>query len=172
MTKQDIERWQATVGVKPDGDFGPKTLAASLAILPRKPLHPKRQAVIDIALSQVGKQDPDKYWSEVCIDLVGSGKAWCGGFALWCLRQAGVTNRYWLPRLGFVYQKPQLRATLNPETGDIAYIDQPYQHYALVVNVVGETIYTIDGNQAGETVSPRERERFEFTSFYSIESLL
>lgn len=34
MTQEHIRQWQRTIGVSDDGDFGPATLAASMALLP------------------------------------------------------------------------------------------------------------------------------------------
>lgn len=36
MSKAHIEDWQRAIGAKVDGDFGPSTLAASMALLPRQ----------------------------------------------------------------------------------------------------------------------------------------
>jgi uncharacterized protein (TIGR02594 family) len=37
MTKADIQTWQRALGVTPDGDFGPLSLKASMALLPALP---------------------------------------------------------------------------------------------------------------------------------------
>lgn len=36
-----VRQWQRAIGVTPDGDFGPKTLAASMALLQPTPAHPQ-----------------------------------------------------------------------------------------------------------------------------------
>ena len=112
-----------------------------------------RQKVVDAALGELGVQDPDKYWEVVQPQLVKSNKAWCGGFALWALKQAGLAgDLIWHIGRGFaeVYRLPR---TKNPQPGDIVYYDQPLQHHALVRRNNGDgTIDTIDGNQAVETV--------------------
>lgn len=136
-------------------------------------INSERLRVLEIAQGEIGKQDPTKYWEEV-LPLSDRGKgfrgAWCGGFALWCLKQAGLApNLDWAIGRGFCYR---LRATNAPKPGDVAYIDQPYQHHALVVEVMGDRVHTIDGNQLGSTVKATDRPRSKITAFYSIESLL
>src|SRR4051812_15078628 len=110
----------------------------------------KRQIVLDKATSQIGNQLPDKYWADVLPSYrpgAQKGLAWCGAFALWCLRQAGVCTRMWRLGLGFLSVAPALKQTLDPQTGDVAYFDRPYQHHAIVDRVEGDTLYTVDGNQ-------------------------
>src|ERR1041385_3662009 len=107
--------------------------SAALAIKTTAPEHP-RITVVKAAASQLGVQNPNKYWSLVNPGLVNSGKAWCGGFALWALKQAGLAkDLMWHTNAnhegyGFaeVYGLPR---TKSPLPGDIAYYDQPYQHH-------------------------------------------
>ena len=140
------------------------------------PDHP-RIKVVKAAASQLGVQDPDKYWSVVNPGLVNSGKAWCGGFALWALKQAGLAlDTFWHTNAnhegyGFaeVYRLPK---TKSPLPGDIAYYDQPYQHHAIVTANDGVTVSTIDGNQAGNTVATKTRPLSSATAYYSIEPFL
>jgi hypothetical protein len=61
----------------------------------------------------------------------------------------------------------RLPQTRNPKPGDLGYIDQPFQHYAIVEFVDGNTITTIDGNSMG-SVQRRVRQRSQFTAFFSI----
>lgn len=140
------------------------------------PDHP-RIRVVKAAASQLGVQDPDKYWALVNPGLVNSGKAWCGGFALWALKQAGLAlHTVWHTNAnhegyGFaeVYKLPR---TKNPLPGDIAYYDQPYQHHAIVTANDGQTVSTIDGNQAGNTVATKSRPLSAATAYYSIEPFI
>jgi hypothetical protein len=136
-------------------------------VVPRDP----RQKVIELAMTQLGEQDPDKYWSDVQPALMGSPHsiAWCGGFALWLLRQAGLTDWKWEIGKGFASRLPR---TTSPRPGDIAYFDH-LQHHAIVKNVNGDELTTIDGNQSpGEQVKERIRSIKEVTAFYSIEPLI
>jgi hypothetical protein len=151
-------------------------VAGGAALLVGKRLTPDnpRIRVVKVAASQLGVQDPDKYWALVNPGLVNSGKAWCGGFALWALKQAGLApDAVWHTNAnkegyGFaeVYRLPK---TKNPLPGDIAYYDQPYQHHAIVTANDGQTVSTIDGNQAGNTVDVRTRPLSSATAYYSIQ---
>jgi hypothetical protein len=134
------------------------------------PLDPRRLEVVALASSQTGVQDPDQYWRLVQPRLVGSGAAWCGGFALWCLRRAGLTQGVWVIGLGFLYRLPQTR---KPLPGDLAYF-QHLQHHAIVATAPDRLgfLQTWDGNQAGETVQRKVRNVKEVTAFYSISGLL
>lgn len=124
-------------------------------------MHPTRQKILDKAVSQIGNPDPDIFWRVVLATFRPGGQkgmAWCGGFALWVLHMCGVTTRMWKIGFGFLLVPPGLPRTNNPEAGDIAYFDRPFQHHALVDSISGETLYTVDGNQgAPNTVRRKER---------------
>lgn len=132
-----------------------------------------RVRVVAAAEGELGEQDPSKYWEEVLPEHqqgTGFKGHWCGGFALWCLRQAGLArNIDWQIGRGFCFQLPR---TSSPEPGDIAYIDQPFQHHAVVVTASGNSVTTVDGNQPGSSVQLRTRPRSAITAFFSIEDLI
>lgn len=134
---------------------------------------PRRLAVVAVARAELGKQDPSKYWDAVLPPAQqnsGFVGEWCGGFALWCLRQAGLAqNVNWEIGKGFCYRLP---ITLTPEPGDVVYLDQPYQHHAILSEANAERVITIDGNQAGDTVRLVTRQRSRVTAFFSIAPLL
>ncbi|HEX6826586.1 MAG TPA: CHAP domain-containing protein [Nitrospiraceae bacterium] len=133
--------------------------------------HP-RIRVVKAAASQLGVQNPDKYWSLVQPGLVGTKSAWCGGFALWALKQAGLApNTPWQIGKGFT-EINGLPRTKNPLPGDIAYFDQPYQHHAIVTSNDGLNVNTIDGNQAGNTVAVKTRPLSAATAYYSIQPFI
>lgn len=139
----------------------------------------RRDAIVARAASQLGPQNPDKYWDVVCPELMGlpTKIAWCGGFSLWCLRETpdacewpGGKPWNWQIGKGFASRLPQ---TLKPLPGDIAYIEKPYQHHAIVERVEGGAVHTIDGNQQpGESVARRVRPRHAFSAFFSIGPLV
>jgi lysozyme len=54
----------------------------------------------------------------------------------------------------------------------LGYIDQPYQHGAVVTGVDGNVVSTVDGNSAGSIVRYNTRNINDFTCFYSIQKLL
>lgn len=121
MTPDDVKEWQRVIGAKPDGNFGPKSRAASEEflnkVIPMKTsgkaalvggviaaigglfaaislTSDKRAKVVRIARGELGPADPDKYWAVVQPKLMGNptGISWCGGFALWALQQAGLAK--------------------------------------------------------------------------------
>ena len=133
----------------------------------------KRDLVVATAVSLVGR-GPD------CCATAAPGYdlesvSWCQIFWLHCLRSAGLTHLVWrdLVRIGWVHG--WLQQTDEPQPGDMGYIDQPYQHGAVVRRAVADTVWTIDGNLSGpggSLVRERMRHRSEFTTFYSISKLL
>lgn len=115
------------------------------------------------------------YWQSVLrYPDLGNPPQWCGAFALWCLHQAGVgTELRWEfgpPHYGFLWN---LKQTKTPQAGDIAYLDKPFEHHAIVVTVEGDTVHTIDGNQgAAAPITTHEAPLTHWTAFFSIATLL
>ncbi|HEX2882277.1 MAG TPA: peptidoglycan-binding protein [Polyangiaceae bacterium] len=133
-----------------------------------------RQLIVDIALGEIGHGRPAHYWADVLgPDWQGPyPKHWCGALALWCLRQALIAlHILWQVGKGFCEQN-NLSKTKKPKKGDVAYFTK-LQHHALVVQLDGDHVVTVDGNQ-GATMPVQQRRRHlnEVTCFYSIESLL
>ncbi len=99
---------------------------------------------------------------------------WCGAFALRCLHEAHVALsvkwEFGPPHYGFLYRLPTTHA---PEPGDIAYLDKPWQHHAIVTGVDGDTVHTIDGNQGPSAPIKTHSVPLEhWTAFYSIAPFL
>lgn len=132
----------------------------------------KRSLVVHAALGEVSLGDPQKYWNIVAPGkTVAKGTSWCGGFALWALKQAGLAKDiFWEFGKGFLYHLP---ITHTPQPGDIAYIDKPYQHHAVVqaVSPTG-TVSLINGNGTDGKVSLSDTPMSHVTAFYSIQPLL
>jgi hypothetical protein len=113
-----------------------------------------RNRIVAQAASQIGSTDPSPYWLDAFGSVPSSKLAWCGVFALWVLRMVGLTARKWVAGKGFIFvddagnaaAKPYLPIVKSPAMGDIAYFDKPYQHYALVEEVDGDTVHLIAGN--------------------------
>lgn len=135
---------------------------------PVPPERSARERVHAIAVAQMGRQNPDTFWAEVCPPLQGTSAAWCGGFALWVLRHAGLTQGRWIMGKGFASKLPQ---TKSPQLGDIAYFHK-LQHHAIVESVSNGTLITIDGNQPGETVQRRARDVRDAAAVFSIQPLV
>lgn len=135
-----------------------------------------------------------KSWSDSQVDQYAKQKAWCGGFALWCLREAGLAADVdWIDSLGFLSKHCKLlRLDLGelPQPGDIAFF-QAQQHHAVVSEVrpVFQTVPdgtaaaappldlsesewdSIDGNQPAIELR-NHRPLFAAKAFYSIQPLL
>ena len=126
-----------------------------------------RARVVEIASAEVGLSDAAKYWAGVGLHAPYPPH-WCGGFALWCLRQAGLTDWDWVIGKGFLWR---LRRTTDPQPGDIGYVDQPFQHHFVVEQADRHTIGSIDGNQGKPGVQRRSRAAGKHT-YFSIASLL
>lgn len=169
FTQDDLRAWQRAVGVGDDGDPGPVTMAATmtklrlLGVMPNtseKPVAGGRSRVVEIALGELGPnrsakdQDPQKYIRDAAPIYIGqppNAKAWCGIFALWCLRQAGLTTKTWVDGRGFAYG--YLPAVSLPEPGDVMYFGGKLSHYAVVERYENGRVYTIEGNTL---TAPRE----------------
>lgn len=130
-----------------------------------------RAEVVRIAGSQLGVSDPSPYWA----DAFGTGwtakQSWCGVFALWALRQAGLTDAKWITGKGFIYPIG-LKPTMAPKPGDIAYFDEN-QHQAIVAAVnPDQTVTLINGNGKGKRVSESRTPIAKVTAFFSIDPLI
>jgi hypothetical protein len=155
-TDAEIKAWQAVVGAKPDGSFGPKTIAATIEwaknhgwIMPPKITLDARQRVVSIALSFLGEQDPNIFYRDAAPQYADRGQehttSWCGIFWLSCLRRAGLTTKTWITGRGFAYG--YLPTVSIPEPGDGVYWGMTKnQHYAVVEHVENGRVYTLDGN--------------------------
>lgn len=96
--------------------------------------------------------------------------AWCALFALWAMKSAGIDVGSWT-RNGISTVRG-FEWTRDPKPGDVGYIDAPYQHHCIVVEVSGSgleaQITTVDGNSGShQEVTIQQRKRRKFTSFYT-----
>jgi hypothetical protein len=133
-----------------------------------------RAKVVRAAESQLGYPNQTKYAAAALglteAQAVAQGTSrlsWCGLFATWAYQQAGAAIN-WVLGKGIAYQLPR---TSDPKPGDLAYIDQPFQHHAIVESVDGNEVTTIDGNSTGGLVVRNTRPRSAFTAFYNIDSI-
>jgi hypothetical protein len=144
-----------------------------------------RQRVANLASGEGNSVDSAKYWREVLPPNWHGPYPphWCGAFALWSLRVALGCDWHWevegvlgMTRSGFLYH---LRTTKNPDLGDVCYMDQPYQHHAILTAVGTDVegvpfIISQDGNSGPSpgVVEEHWRKRSKWTVFYSIEPLV
>ena len=121
------------------------------------------QAVIDLALSQVGITGGYPYWSYYGF---GSRVAWCGCFVHWCMRHTPSATNAW-PDTGNNAYIPSIHSWFNargrfmPRTyrnlvpGDVILFDwQPNgsaDHVGLVIGRDSQYVYTVEGN-SGDAV--------------------
>ena len=109
-----------------------------------------RRAAADCARSELTEHGAapriDLYWRASGL-TPPYPHSWCGAFVLWALKCGGMTVHDWVIGLGFVAPE-RLPLTRSPRVADILYIDQPWQHYGLVVavNDADGTVTTIEGN--------------------------
>ena len=105
-----------------------------------------RAAVLTIAALNLGVDDPSEFWLDAYGSVPPKHLAWCGVFALYCLRKGAGVDWLWSVasiKSGFLFR---LERTTDPQPGDVAYFDQPYQHHALVQKIEGDRLYLIQGN--------------------------
>jgi hypothetical protein len=135
----------------------------------------KRDLVNVIARAKLGLADPSPFWAR-CQVPRPFPPAWCGGFALSCLIEAGLCRWPWLfatatdKRSGFLYRLSPPRR--RPDgIGDIAYFEK-HQHHAIVGRIDGDSVELINGNGEGGRVSLSTKNVGDVTAFYSIGRLL
>lgn len=148
----------------------------------------QRQEVVNAAAGEIGPQvkgSPQVIgywrdvlplsWSDAQVKLYAKSKEWCGGFALWCIRRAGLAqSTHWVDGQGFV-GPAHLRALLaseTPQPGDVAITPVPFWHHSIVESCDAKTLVTIDGNQPDVRRKSRPRPASSQITFYSIESLI
>lgn len=130
-----------------------------------------RARVVALAKAEVGKADLDRYFASACPPCVGSHPEWCGIFALYILRQAGLTDWQWRVGSGFLERKGGLVRTNDPKPGDMAYFNSN-QHHAIVVGVRGDTVDLVNGNGQGGVVTESSPSKGKAAAYYSIQPLI
>jgi peptidoglycan hydrolase-like protein with peptidoglycan-binding domain len=100
-------------------------------------------------------------------------QSWCGLFAVWALKSAGVPLGNWKIGMGISALISESRSPKNyiPRTGDVGYLNA-HQHHCLVIRVEGDTVITIDGNTRGDSgatggqIGENTRHLSAFAAFY------
>ena len=120
-----------------------------------------RARILEIATAEIGPQSKgsakvEAYWRDVLppewtdarVHEYAKTKEWCGCFALWCLRQAGLAKDiHWHDGLGFL-GPAKLHTTRTPSRGDIGYVSSPFQHHFVFDRIDGDGwVHSVDGNQ-------------------------
>jgi uncharacterized protein (TIGR02594 family) len=169
MSQTEIKAWQQLIGVDPDGDFGPVTLAASTVIYERSLQDaglPSGQPVpaanktpwMDVAKKELGQHEVQggenprilEYLRSTYIGAPGNQEdetPWCSAFVNWCLQQVGIkgTRSAWA-RSFETYGKKMT----GPEVGCIVVFDwhDGTGHVGFVTGWTGTTVTVLGGNQA------------------------
>lgn len=127
-----------------------------------------RARVVRAARAEIGRCDAARYAS-ASGGRMPAGTSWCGIFALWSLRKAGVTDWDWEWNVGFT---SRLQRTTHPQPGDIAYRQYPFQHQAIVERVYGGRVVTINGNSDNGCVVRKDDPLSAWTAFFSIDPMI
>jgi hypothetical protein len=99
--------------------------------------------------------------------------SWCGIFAVYCIKKAGIDIGNWQMGKG-VSSFGKLQQTTTPQAGDIGYMDT-HQHHAIIVKVEGDIVHSIDGNsglqsEIIENKRPAKAYRGFFTALHNTAS--
>jgi hypothetical protein len=125
-----------------------------------------RKRIVEIARSELGQKDVARYVATAAPAFAGQKPEWCGIFALWVLKQAGLaTGITWIVAKGFLFRLPQTKV---PKPGDIAYFEK-YQHQAIIAEVRGDSLVLINGNGKGGVVTENVRPISDARAIYSIQ---
>lgn len=141
-----------------------------------------RARVIEVATGEIGPQAKGSdrvydYWREVLPEGWGGSEVakyaktreWCGGFALFCLRVAGLAKDiYWHDSIGFL-GPAHLKPTKTPSMGDIGVKPHPFAHHWIFKYEYDGWLYGIGGNTPGVK---EQRFRRDEVTIYSISPLL
>jgi len=97
---------------------------------------------------------------------------WCGIFALWAIKSAGLPVGTWRRGLG-ISSVRHMKSTQSPQPGDIGFKEyvagRKVQHMNLIASVTtGGLFTTIDGNNSGTITGPSApKSRGHFDSFWT-----
>jgi hypothetical protein len=111
--------------------------------------------------------------------------SWCGIFALWaaktgseqcisksgaegCRSESDLATTHWVNGVGIRGLK-LVTGTQGIQPGDIALYSGGLQHHAIVERVIGNQVYSIDGNEACELIARRVRPLSQVLGYYRVE---
>lgn len=122
------------------------------------------QAIVEVALTQVGNQGGQPYWSWYGFD---SRVEWCACFVSWCADQCGYIESGLVPKFAgcvdganwFKSNGNWQNRTYEPKAGDIIFFDWEgdgtTDHVGIVEKCENGTVYTVEGN-SGDTCKQRQ----------------
>lgn len=122
------------------------------------------QAIVEVALTQIGNQGGQPYWSWYGFD---SRVEWCACFVSWCADQCGYIESGLVPKFAgcvdganwFKSNGKWQSRTYEPKTGDIIFFDWKgdgtTDHVGIVEKCENGTVYTVEGN-SGDACKQRQ----------------
>ena len=122
------------------------------------------QAIVEVALTQVGNQGGQPYWSWCGFD---SRVEWCACFVSWCADQCGYIESGLVPKFAgcvdganwFKSNGKWQNRTYEPKAGDIIFFDWEgdgtTDHVGIVEKCENGTVYTVEGN-SGDACKQRQ----------------
>lgn len=122
------------------------------------------QAIVEVALTQLGNQGGQPYWSWYGFD---SRVEWCACFVSWCADQCGYIESGLVPKFAgcvdganwFKSNGKWQNRTYEPKAGDIIFFDWEgdgtTDHVGIVEKCENGTVYTVEGN-SGDACKQRQ----------------
>ena len=122
------------------------------------------QAIVEVALTQVGNQGGQPYWSWYGFN---SRVEWCACFVSWCADQCGYIESGLVPKFAgcvdganwFKSNGKWQDRTYEPKVGDIIFFDWEgdgtTDHVGIVEKCENGTVYTVEGN-SGDACKQRQ----------------
>ena len=113
------------------------------------------QSIVEVALTQVGNEGGEPYWSWWGLSY---RVEWCAIFVSWCADQCGYLDAGILPKMEgvrpyvdwFIERGQWQNRNYEPMPGDIVFLDWESDgladHVGIVERVEGSIIYTVEGN--------------------------
>ena len=122
------------------------------------------QVIVEVALTQLGNQGGQPYWSWYGFD---SRVEWCACFVSWCADQCGYIESGLVPKFAgcvdganwFKSNGKWQDRTYEPKVGDIIFFDWEgdgtTDHVGIVEKCENGTVYTVEGN-SGDACKQRQ----------------
>ena len=94
-----------------------------------------------------------------------SGVSWCGIFATWVARSAGIETQW---RMGLGPSGLKLHYARDCKPGDIAVMAKNVHHF-IIAGPISDTVLTINGNSDNQSIQVKPRPLSSVVYFYSVE---
>ena len=122
------------------------------------------QAIVEVALTQLGNEGGQPYWSWYGFS---SREEWCACFVSWCAEQCGYIEGGFIPKFAgcisganwFKERNQWQDRNYEPTAGDIIFFDWEgdglTDHVGIVEKCENGVVYTVEGN-SGDAVKQRQ----------------